>query len=83
MRVMLKFTIPTTEESNTSIRDGSIGQTMETILGKLQPEAAYFCPIDGKEAGIPFSVWRKILHFRSNSVVHTLIHPASGKTPAC
>ena len=51
MRVMLKFTIPTTEESNSSIRDGSIGQTMEGILGKLQPEAAYFCPIDGKRGG--------------------------------
>jgi len=34
---MLKFTVPTTEESNASIRDGSIGQTLETILGKLQP----------------------------------------------
>jgi hypothetical protein len=55
MRVMLKFNIPTTEESNSSIRDairdGSIGQTMETILGNLQPEAAYFCPIDGKRGG--------------------------------
>jgi hypothetical protein len=54
MRVMLKFTIPTTEESNTSIRDRSIGQTMETILGKLQPEAAYFCPVDGKRGGYIF-----------------------------
>jgi hypothetical protein len=35
MRVMLKFTIPTTEESNALIRDGRIGQTMETILGNL------------------------------------------------
>jgi hypothetical protein len=24
---------------------------METILGNLQPEAAYFCPIDGKRGG--------------------------------
>lgn len=54
MRVMLKFTIPTTEETNTSVRDGSIGQTMETILGKLQPEAAYFGPIDGKRGGYIF-----------------------------
>ena len=51
MRTMLKFTVPTTEESNASIRDGSIGQTLETILGKLQPEAAYFGPIDGKRGG--------------------------------
>ena len=51
MRTMLKFTVPTTEESNASIRDGSIGQTLESILGKLQPEAAYFGPIDGKRGG--------------------------------
>ena len=51
MRLMLKFTFPTTEESNARVRDGSIGQTMETILGSLQPEAAYFGPVDGKRGG--------------------------------
>ena len=38
-------------QRTTLIRDGRIGQTMETILGNLQPEAAYFCPIDGKRGG--------------------------------
>jgi hypothetical protein len=47
MRTMVKFTIPT-KEANPLIEDRSIGQTMEGLLGKLQPEAAYFCPIDGK-----------------------------------
>jgi hypothetical protein len=51
MRTMVKFTLPTTEETNARIRDGSIGQTIETILGNLQPEAAYFCPLDGKRGG--------------------------------
>jgi len=51
MRIMIKFTIPTTVESNTLIRDGSISQTMETMFGNLQPEAAYFCPLDGKRGG--------------------------------
>jgi Domain of unknown function (DUF3303) len=51
MRTMLKFTIPTTEESNARIRDGSIGQTMETILANLKPEAAYFCPLYGERGG--------------------------------
>ncbi len=51
MRLMVKFTFPTTEESNARVRDGSIGQTMETILGSLQPEAAYFGPVDGKRGG--------------------------------
>jgi len=47
---MVKLTFPT-QESNPLINDGSIGQTMETLLGKLHPEAAYFCPIDGKRGG--------------------------------
>jgi hypothetical protein len=51
MRVMVNFTIPTTEETNAKIRDGSIAQTMETLLGDLQPEAAYFGPHDGKRGG--------------------------------
>jgi hypothetical protein len=50
MRTMLKFTVPT-QEVNPLIRDGSIGQKIETILGNLQPEAAYFCPLDGKGGG--------------------------------
>ena len=50
---------PTTEEVNAKLRDGSIGQTMETMLGNLQPEAAYFCPRDGKRGGIASSIWRK------------------------
>ena len=51
MRIMVKFTFPTTEEMNAKIRDGSIGQTMESLLGNLQPEAAYFGPTDGKRGG--------------------------------
>ena len=50
MRVMVKFTLPT-QESNALISDGSIGQTMQTIIGNLQPEAAYFCHVDGKRGG--------------------------------
>jgi hypothetical protein len=51
MRFMLKFSFPTTAESNAWIRDGSIGQKMESILENLQPEAAYFCPVDGTRGG--------------------------------
>jgi hypothetical protein len=29
----MKFTIPTTEEANARVRDGSIGQTIESIFG--------------------------------------------------
>ncbi len=51
MRMMVKFTLPTTEEVNAKIRDGSIQQRLEGMLGNLQPEAAYFCPTDGKRGG--------------------------------
>jgi hypothetical protein len=50
MRTMVKFSIPT-QETNPLVDDGSIGQKMESLLGKLQPEAAYFGPIDGKRGG--------------------------------
>ena len=50
MRVMVKFPFPT-RESNALVSDGSIGQTMQTIIGNLPPEAAYFCHVDGKRGG--------------------------------
>jgi len=53
MRMMLKFTLPV-EKSNAAVSDGSLGRTMETILSKLKPEAAYFAPMDGKRAGMIF-----------------------------
>ena len=51
MRVMVKFSFPTTDDSNSWIRDGSMGPKMETILGNIQPEAAYFTAVDGKRGG--------------------------------
>jgi len=53
MRMMLKFTLPV-ESSNAKITDGSLGQTMESILSKLKPEAAYFTPLEGKRGGMVF-----------------------------
>ena len=50
MRTMVKFTLPT-QETNPLVEDGSVGQKMESLLGKLQPEAAYFGPVDGKRGG--------------------------------
>jgi len=47
---MVKFTFPT-QESSALVKDGSIGLTMQTIIGNLQPEAAYFCHVDGKRGG--------------------------------
>lgn len=53
MRMMLKFTLPV-EKGNAAINDGSLGKTMETILTKLKPEAAYFAPVDGQRGGMLF-----------------------------
>ena len=51
MRFMFKFSFPTTDESNGWIKDGSIGQKMESMLGEIQPEAAYFGSVDGNRGG--------------------------------
>jgi hypothetical protein len=53
MRMMLKFTLPV-EKGNAAINDGSLGRTMESIMSKLKPEAAYFTPMDGKRGGVIF-----------------------------
>jgi hypothetical protein len=53
MRTMLKFTLPA-EKGNQALQDGSLGKTLEALLGKLKPEAAYFTPLDGKRSGIIF-----------------------------
>jgi len=53
MRMMLKFTLPV-EKGNAAFNDGSLGRTMEQLVSKLKPEAAYFAPMDGKRAGMLF-----------------------------
>lgn len=51
MRMMLRWTAPV-ERSNEAIKDGSLPQTIEALMGELKPEAAYFWPEDGKRAGM-------------------------------
>jgi hypothetical protein len=51
--MMLKFTLPV-EKSNAAVNDGSLGRTMESVLSKLKPEAAYFAPLEGKRGGMIF-----------------------------
>lgn len=53
MRMMLKFTLPV-EKGNQAFKDGSLGKTLELIMNKLKPEAAYFGPSDGKRCGMIF-----------------------------
>lgn len=51
MRTMLKWTIPAAK-GNQAITDGSLASTIETLIEQLEPEAAYFMPMDGKRAGM-------------------------------
>jgi hypothetical protein len=53
MRMMLRFTLPV-EKGNRAFNDGSLGRTMESVMTKLKPEAAYFAPLDGKRSGMLF-----------------------------
>jgi len=53
MRMMLKFTLPV-DRGNQAFKDGSLAKTMESIMSKLKPEAAYFTPLEGKRSGMIF-----------------------------
>ena len=53
MRFMLRFSMPS-EAGNDLIGGGGMGETMQQIMGELQPEAAYFCPVDGQRGGYLF-----------------------------
>ncbi len=53
MRMMLRFTLPV-EKGNAAVSEGSVGRTMESIMGKLKPEAAYFTAFDGVRGGMIF-----------------------------
>jgi hypothetical protein len=46
MRTMLKMTVDT-EAGSQLIADGAMPQLMQDLLGRLQPEAAYFGPENG------------------------------------
>ena len=51
MRMMLRWTVPVAK-GNETIRDGSLAQTIQSLLEELEPEAAYFWPENGERAGM-------------------------------
>jgi hypothetical protein len=53
MRCLLKVTIPV-ETGNAAISNGSLPKTIESILGELKPEAAYFAEDNGQRTGFIF-----------------------------
>jgi len=53
MRFMLSFQMPT-ERANALIKEGSLPQTMQSIMEDIKPEAVYFTNVDGARGGIFF-----------------------------
>ena len=51
MRMMLRWTVPV-ERGNETIRDGSLADTLQSLMAELEPEAAYFWPENGERAGM-------------------------------
>lgn len=49
MRIMLHIALDTAK-TNQMVLDGTLGPTIEGIMEKLKPEAAYFHPWDGRRA---------------------------------
>jgi hypothetical protein len=53
MRFLIKVTIPV-DAGNEAISNGSLPRTIESILGELRPEAAYFAEDGGNRTGFIF-----------------------------
>ena len=51
MRTLLRISVPVVR-GNQTIVDGTLPRVLQSVLGKLQPEAAYFYTIAGKRGGI-------------------------------
>jgi len=53
MRMLLKVSIPV-EAGNAAAQNGTMGSTIQRILGELKPEAAYFTEDNGERTGYIF-----------------------------
>ena len=51
MRFLVKVSIPV-EAGNKAVCEGTLGKTIQDILGKLKPEAVYFIEMNGQRTGI-------------------------------
>jgi hypothetical protein len=47
---MISFRVPT-ERENAAVMDGSLPDTLQSVLEDLKPEAAYFADIEGARGG--------------------------------
>jgi hypothetical protein len=53
MRMLLKVSIPV-DTGNAAARSGTLGSTIQKILGDLKPEAVYFAADEGERTGYIF-----------------------------
>ncbi len=53
MRMMMTVSIPV-EAGNAAAANGTLGSTIQRILGEIKPEAAYFAARDGERTGYIF-----------------------------
>jgi hypothetical protein len=53
MRMLLKVEMDVAA-SNRAVMDGRLSQALEQVMGQVQPEAAYFLPMNGKRAALIF-----------------------------
>ncbi len=51
MRMIMKVSMPT-EVANDMVREGTLGPTIEKLLGHVKPEAVYFTTMDGERTGL-------------------------------
>jgi hypothetical protein len=42
------------EAGNRAVKDGSLAETLDRVMGQIQPEAAYFTALDGKRTALIF-----------------------------
>ena len=68
MRCLLKVSIPV-ETGNVSIADGTLPNTIESILNEIKPEAAFFAEDNGKRTGFIF------LDLKDTSQIPALAEP--------
>ena len=50
MRMLVRVSIPV-EKGNAAYLDGSLAKTVESVINKIKPEAAYFGAMDGCRGG--------------------------------
>ena len=68
MRFLVKVNIPV-KAGNAAVKEGKLSTTIQSILGDLKPEAAYFTDEKGQRTGFLF------LEMKDNSEIPAICEP--------